>query len=356
MVMSQPWRPGFARLPVKGLAFSVPNVPLVTRSPLSPLICDAKKLFAGLFGPEIVPAAQGLGGSEPHLVVIPVGVALHGADRELALEGAGLGRAEATHHRRWVARELRADVQREVAHRQGEVPVDDGQRPARTVEEFLGAPHRPRHAPDRVDAVASRPDHRRDVLRAGVEACVARGAARTGCPGSDVALERRIGADVEGAVRGDERDGTVALRLADELIPVGVAPGPGQLGVQHRALRRQAQGGGRRVLREGQRRPVRIVAHVLGRVGGAEGADRIVAAGLVLVRLLAQAEGVADEGEGPGGGGGESVAVPRRGARHRLCVSGRRAQQKGDDHAPRGAPADRVEGLGGAGQRSFTPP
>src|SRR5262245_58384647 len=54
LVMSQPWRPGDARVPPEllAVAFSVPNVPLVSRFPLSSFTCEAKKLQEGLLGPE----------------------------------------------------------------------------------------------------------------------------------------------------------------------------------------------------------------------------------------------------------------------------------------------------------------
>ena len=50
MVTSQP-----VRLPlpwVPGVLFRVPKVPEVSRAPLSPLICEAKKFVAGLLAPE----------------------------------------------------------------------------------------------------------------------------------------------------------------------------------------------------------------------------------------------------------------------------------------------------------------
>ena len=51
LVMSQPWRPPEMLVALKALALRVPKVPLVSSVPSSRLICEAKKLVCGLFGP-----------------------------------------------------------------------------------------------------------------------------------------------------------------------------------------------------------------------------------------------------------------------------------------------------------------
>src|SRR5262249_45196529 len=72
-----------------------------------------------------------------------------------------------------------------------------------------------------------------------------------------------------------------------------------------------------------QRGSGRVIPDLERRVGCAEGADRVRGSGVVLARLLAQAEGVADEGDGPVRDLGE--------ARDVLGVSRGRAQQDGED-------------------------
>ena len=52
VVTSQPWRPPGTLIPRSALWLARPNDPCVSRLPVEPLICEQKKLSAGLFGPE----------------------------------------------------------------------------------------------------------------------------------------------------------------------------------------------------------------------------------------------------------------------------------------------------------------